>query len=222
MGVMAKQIAAASGQPDPEDAQEPPEQPGEPPDPEDQNEPPEDASGAGADTGSDGGGDGNVSPEEQSQYEAVVIAADSMLYGKGTSEVAMQRIKASHGDPKDLGHLAAMIVMSVKGGAERQGTPISDDVLFAAGQEVVANIVELAVAAGLVTKENEPEVFKQTVFEGLKAYGDHEQARGAFTPQVRQQASTELEQLKAAHGGQTLGQVASGAKADTKQTAEES
>jgi hypothetical protein len=195
-------IDKAGKKADAEDMKEPPEKPGEAPDAEDQSEPPEnDATDEGAEpaagepTSEEGS---NVSPEEQQIYDTVVIAANSIIYGDESAKVVLQKLEAEQGSPKIIGHTAAMIALSIQGGAEKQGKQIPPDVLFAAGQEIVANLVELCIAKGLVKEADEQEVFKQSVFEGLKAFGDYEKNSGAITPEVQQQARAELEQTVAA------------------------
>jgi hypothetical protein len=220
MGVIAKKMAAQKG-PDPEDAKEPPEQPGEAPDAEDQQEGPEDQpEGAGEsespeeDAGEGGGEEGeggpppNVSPEEQAMYNTVVIAAQAIIYGQGSGDLVKQRVLASKGDPKELGHIAAMIVMSVQGGAKKEGKDIPTDVLFAAGQEVVADIVELAVAAKLVKPGDEEDVFKKTLFEGLRVYGNVQMATGQVSMADRHDAASQLLEIHRDDPNTKLGDLA--------------
>jgi hypothetical protein len=217
MGVIAKKMAAQKG-PDPEDAKEPPEQPGESPDAEDQQEgaedqpegeaeSPEEDAGEGGEEG-EGGPPANVSPEEQAMYNTVVIAAQAIIYGQGSGDMVKQRVLASKGDPKELGHIAAMIVMSVQGGAKKEGKEIPTDVLFAAGQEVVADVVELAVAAKLVKPGDEEEVFKKTMFEGLRVYGNVQMATGQVSMADRHNAASQLLEIHRDDPDTKLGDLA--------------
>jgi hypothetical protein len=191
--LVKKAIDKGAAQADPEDATEAPEQPGEQPDVEDASESPE-AQDAGAQTGDAGEGEANVSPEEQAIYETVVIAAQAMIYGKGTRDAIVQKLKLEANRPEvGIGHTAAMIAMSIRGGAQKEGKDIPDDVLFAAGQEIVADLVEVAIAAGIVKEADKEEVFKKSVFEGLRTFGESEKMQGQITPQVQQEARGALQ-----------------------------
>jgi hypothetical protein len=141
-------------------------------------------------------------------YNTVVIAAQAIIYGQGSGDLVKQRVLASKGDPKELGHIAAMIVMSVQGGAKKEGKDIPTDVLFAAGQEVVADIVELAVAAKLVKPGDEEDVFKKTLFEGLRVYGNVQMATGQVSMADRHDAASQLLEIHRDDPNTKLGDLA--------------
>ncbi|MGZ5581795.1 MAG: hypothetical protein ACXWG8_00325 [Usitatibacter sp.] len=177
--------------PDAEDQNEPPETPGEKPDAEDQAEGPE----------TDDGGDeqSNVTPEEQQQYDTVVVAALSFLYADGATKMVVQKLKDESQGPgglaKAIGHTCAMILISVKRALAQKGKQVPPDVMFGAGKEVIAEIITIAEKAGLA-KQGDEQLLKTSAFEAVKAYGDAELQSGELGPQQRQEAQQEMAQLK--------------------------
>ena len=87
-----------------------------------------------------------------------------------------------------------MILRAAVGGMEQRGVQPSEDVTFAAGQEVLAELVELAVAIKLVPEEQEEKLFHDSAFEAVKAYGEAEQESGEITPEARQEAQQFMQQ----------------------------
>lgn len=180
------------------------------------------APGEGADPGEEAEDDepSNVSPEEQALYDATVLAANAMIYGAETGKLVVQRIREEKGSARGIGHIAAMLMMSVREGAKKQGREIPDDVLFAAGQEVVANLVQIAVAAGLASEATEQELFQQAIFEGLKVFGEHEANAGELTLEKRNKAAADLQAFNDQHGEKTLTELARPGALDDDKTEE--
>jgi hypothetical protein len=102
----------------------------------------------------------NVSPEEQKQYDNVVVAALSFLYSNGATKMVVQKLRDESKPPgtiqKAIGHTCAMVLLSVKGSIEKAGGQVSKDVIFSAGQEVIAELMTIAASAGLVKDAQRP------------------------------------------------------------------
>lgn len=137
----------------------------------------------------------NVSPEEQAQYDRVIIEAQGLMYTENGIKTIVQKLTSMKDRlPLAIGHTAAMLIKSVSGGLKKAGQPVEGDVLFAAGQEIVADLIEIAQAAKLVPEGEDPEVLmQQSLFEGLKVYGDTEMA-GGVDPKAQAEARAQLDQ----------------------------
>lgn len=146
-------------------------------------------------------GESNVSPEEQAQYDIVITAARGILFGEATFKVVMDKLSGGKAEiGKTIGHTAAMVITSIKGGVEKQGREVPGDILFHAGEEVVADLIEMAVAAKLMQEADSERVTKEALFEGLKVFGEGEIAKGV-TPEKRAAAQQEVSEADAQSKG---------------------
>jgi len=137
----------------------------------------------------------NVSPEEQKIYDTVMAMALNMMYGKGATDTIMQKLGAGKDNiAGTIGHTAAMIMRSVTATAEKKGKTIPDDVIFAAGQEVVSDLVQLAVNGRLMKAEAFDSVAEAAFTEGLRIWGKQMQDSGKLTPEIQQQAQADLKE----------------------------
>jgi len=136
----------------------------------------------------------NVSPEEQKIYDTVMSMALNMMYGKGAVETLIKKLQGSKDNIAGaIGHTAAMIMSSVSSGAAGKGKSIPDDILFAAGQEVVADLVEIAVKTKLIKEEASDSVAEAALFEGVRIWGKQMQDSGKMTPEIQQIAQKDLQ-----------------------------
>lgn len=103
----------------------------------------------------------NVSPEEQAAYDSVVTHAMNMIYGDRTFPQIMKMIQSA-GDPAEgVAQAAVMILSRIYESSRKQGQPLSDDVLMAAGEEVIGLLFELVEETGLGESDDDA-VFKAT------------------------------------------------------------
>jgi hypothetical protein len=164
----------------------------------------------------------NVSPEEQKQYDNVVVAALSFIYSNGATKMVVQKLTDESKPPgsiqKAIGHTTAMILLSVNGSIEKRGGQVSKDVIFAAGQEVIAELLTIAENAGL-GKADDMELVKNSMFEAVKAYGDAELRSGELGKDERAQAQREYAQLRGDSQGASPGLVNGAAQAPQDQGA---
>jgi hypothetical protein len=217
---MAKQFPAKKGQPpvdqvpptDVEDQDEASETPGETPDAEDVQEGVEaenEAQDEGDDSSDESGDDAgrppavitddkpNVTADEQRQYDTVVTLAMHMMFDPHGIQVLVQKLQAGKDNISGaIGHTAAMIMQSVRATVMQQGKEISDDVLYAAGQEVIGDLCDIAVGAKIMPNSMVQKVASAALFEGMRVWGATMANRGDITPDVQQQAQADLK----AHG----------------------
>ena len=145
----------------------------------------------------------NVSPEEQAAYDTVMEAALSMIYVQdGSFEQILQKIQGeAEGDglAYGIGHTAAMILRSIQGSAQQAGRAIPEDVLLPAGEEIVAELVNICVQAGLAKPEEQENLVAEAMMNGVQEFGKAAQQAGEITPEQQAEAKTEFDALK---GGQ--------------------
>lgn len=143
----------------------------------------------------------NVTPEEQAQYDTVVVAGLSFLYNDtGGAKAAVQKLKSEvEGGgtlARAIGHTVAMILISVNRAVKKKGGEVPKDVMFAAGQEVLAALIELAEEAGLTKGEDPDKLLKNSAFEAVQFYGNSMLQTGELTDQDRAEAQAEVQQIK--------------------------
>lgn len=163
----------------------------------------DDSDGDGGDAS--GGDSPNVTPQEQQQYDLVVVAALGIVYAKGAPQMIVSKLKSfaqqgPDGIASGIGNTTAMVLISVKTAFQKQGRAIPPDVMFGAGKEVVAAILEIAATAGLC-KANDPDVLKKAAFSAVHDYGTWELKTGQLGPQERAQAQQSMSQIRGQPGG---------------------
>ncbi len=109
--------------------------------------------------------DGNVSPEEQAQYEEFVLNGVQILHDEKGLETMLQSI-GGDGDPVEgLATTVSSIVMRLEDSAAQSGQQISSDVVMHGGVEIMEQAVELAEQAGLEISEKQMESALVVAFE---------------------------------------------------------
>lgn len=122
----------------------------------------------------------NVTPEEQAEYDAFMQNALEVIYPRGEdAQVAPNVLKGLSATPdKPLLALATTtvsMVIALRDSAEKAGSPISDDVLFHAGADLVAELAEVAEAAKI--HEFSEEEIENAFYMALDLYrGEAEQS----------------------------------------------
>lgn len=131
----------------------------------------------------------NLSPEQLVEYEKVMTAVLSMLYGDDTSHNGIvQKLKDERENlARGIGHTAAMLLKSVMGNASETGRILTPEVMLQAGVETVGELCEIAVAAGLA-EDNDMELFKMAAFHATQIFGEDLLASGKVPPEMREGA----------------------------------
>jgi hypothetical protein len=151
----------------------------------------------------------NASPEEQEQYDMVMTAALSMIYGDQSLPTVVEKLASDKEElGKAIGHTAAMILMSIKGGVERQGREVSGDILFNAGQEVVSELIEVAISSKLMDESQTDQILEQALTEGMRVFGEAE----LKSPNAAQKQAAAKQEMAGMQGGQPQGAQPQGAQ----------
>ena len=93
----------------------------------------------------------NVTPEEQQEYDAFVQNAMNVMYreeGEVEPEI-LKRLSTGNKPIDTLAQTTVWLVMLIEQDAKRNQMPISDDVIFHAGKEIMEQLIEVAEAADL-------------------------------------------------------------------------
>lgn len=147
----------------------------------------------------DGEEDGEpVSPEEQAQYNNIVVNAMSMMYSNpDMAGMIARRLKSeaeNFGIANAIGQQTANIMLSVVRAMKKTGEEPDPDVVQNAGMEIFAEVFEIAERTGQVPRGQEDKIKQDAVYEGTRYYGDKMLKSGEITPEMQQQARQAVEQ----------------------------
>lgn len=147
----------------------------------------------------------NVTPQEQAQYDTIVTGALKMIFDpKGIGQIITKLAAGGTQQiAQTIGHTAAMILQSLEGGVKQQRKDVDPAILFHAAGDVIQSLIEVAISCKLMTPEQTDDVTKRAMFEGLKVWQTKMQADGEMTPEVSQQAASDLKNM--AQQGQQAG-----------------
>jgi hypothetical protein len=136
---------------------------------------------------------GKASSEQQRMYDIVMLQVRGMVFNDGGIQTTLEQIKgAEKGPARGIGYTAAMLIKSVQGGLKEKGKKIPPEILMGAYAETVADLTEIAVAAGIVPEEAKAEVAKAAMADGaqiFRASGQKKPAQPAGQPGIIKQAS---------------------------------
>lgn len=115
----------------------------------------------------------NVTPEEQAEYEQVVLNAERIIYPEGddTPPVSDKIVAGLTGTDKPVLNLATTAVTLIRGldqSARAAGKPISEDVMFHAGADIMGDIADAAKAMKIYDYDEEE--VEQAFYLGLDMY----------------------------------------------------
>jgi len=135
-----------------------------------------------------------ASPEEQQDYEMLVVRGRKMIFGENKDDL-LELMGSSEAPAKGLGQAASMIVKSLTSAAKEQGRDIGPDAAINAGTVIVNELNELAVANGVFKYESakdEEDEIKDGVLWGVKLYGDGMVQNGELTPEISASAKQQV------------------------------
>ena len=143
----------------------------------------------------------NVTPEEQAMYDAVVTAARGIIFDDARFKIVLDKLAGGKDElASTLGHTAAMVMISVQGGIEKQGRTVPGDIMLHAGTEILDDLIEIAMRMKLMDESQREEVTKKALFEGMKVFGDGEISKG-LTPEKQAAAQQEAAAIKGQQSG---------------------
>jgi hypothetical protein len=145
----------------------------------------------------------NVTPEEQAQYDTVMNAARTNIFGDKNDDtrfkMVLQRLSAGKDDlATNIGGIAAVTMANIAGAAQQKGREVPGYILFHAGDELVDDLIEVSEGAKLMDPKQRDEVKKQALFEGLKTFGEAQQK--GQSPQAQAAHQAELQQAQQPSG----------------------
>lgn len=110
-------------------------------------------------------------PQAQAQYDAVMKQALGIIYGEQSKNMVLQKLQGGAEDlPLAIGHTAANVLQSVVGGIEKQGRSVPKPVIAGVAQEIVAELMEIAIAAKLMEEGQAKEIAPQAMAAAKAEY----------------------------------------------------
>lgn len=130
--------------------------------------------------------------EEQQLYDKFVTRAIAFIHGKETEGSVLQMLNQKDAPVhENVGRAAAKIVQMVQQSAESAGQKLPDSVVYGAGQEIVADLLETGTEAKIFPLDVDSKEYDQALelsfLEAVKAYGEDLLA-GPDGEQLSQQA----------------------------------
>lgn len=137
----------------------------------------------------------NVTPQEQKQYDTVVTKAMELLYADDRLPTLLDKLqKNTDNITSEIGHSAAMTLMTISKTVENQGQEIPEEILFSAGAEIVSQVTDIAVAAKLVPEEGSEKIAEAALYEGLRVWGQQMGQSGKINDERQLEAKSLLDQ----------------------------
>jgi hypothetical protein len=135
----------------------------------------------------------NVTPEEQKQYDAMVLLSMELLYKEDRLPVLVERLKAGADNISNaIGHVSAMTMLTVFRSAEQSGQTIADEILMNAAGEIVSQVTDIAEAAGIIKPEHAQAIAEAALYEHMREWGETWNREGRFTDEKKLEAQDEL------------------------------
>lgn len=156
----------------------------------------ENARGFGEAEGMESEDDMKATPEEQQDYEMLVIRSRKMMFGKGKEKI-LTLLGSSESPSKGIGKAGSMLIKSLMQSSKQQGREISPDAAINAGTAVAYDLNELAKANGVFqydSPEEEEKELKEGIMWGVKLYGDGMIQSGEISPDMQNLAKKQVTQ----------------------------
>lgn len=138
--------------------------------------------------------DMQATPEEQQDYEILVIRSRKIMFGAGKEKI-LTLLGAAESPAKGIGRAGSMLIKSLMQSGEQQGRKMSVDAAANAGANVGADLNDLAKANGVYkydSPEEEEKELKEGVLWGVKLYGDGMISGGEISPEMQGLAKKEI------------------------------
>lgn len=148
----------------------------------------------------------NVSPEEQKSYNNFVTNGMKLMYSEKTMPQVVKAIQGGGNPVEGLANAALTVVTQLEQSAKQKGVEISPDVKYHGSEELLAQMAELAEAAGI--HEFSEEELEQAFFLALDLYRVGKQQSGELDEGALKQ---DMQMLQAANEQGQLDQVVPGA-----------
>jgi hypothetical protein len=145
----------------------------------------------------------NVTPEDQKQYDAIVLMGMDMIWKKDGSKNIAQMLRGAKAPevPYRLGAIGSNLMRSIKMSFDKNGSELDPDTFLSAGQEIMANLVEFAMQARLFPPSKKEDVYRLAVIEGTRRFGEFELKEGGITPESQAEAREVFAQMSGQKSG---------------------
>lgn len=128
--------------------------------------------------GPQGGEEGNVSPEEQAQYDQFVKNGMQLIYQKEGLEQLFTTLEGDGNPIQGVADTLVMVVSRLEDSAEEKGVEVSGDVKMHGAQELLEQLVELSENASI--HEFSDEEMEQAFYLALDEYRIKKQRSGTL------------------------------------------
>jgi len=145
-------------------------------------------------------GERPASEDEQLEYDMILARAEKYIFGKGKEQV-LKLLGSGETPAQSIGQAAAMVIRLIGQAAKGSGKELRPAAMQEAGMDLVEDLSELGKVAGVfqfADEAEEQEQLEQAVFYGMKYYGEAMQKAGEITPEMQQQAQSQMDQGLAA------------------------
>lgn len=123
----------------------------------------------------DASNQGTASNEEQAQYDEFMAFAELSIHNEDSQPMALKIIKDSPSVPEGIGRLIALLAMQY----ENQKGPLNEVVRSEVLEDLLEEVFELVIAAGLMTENEYTTPAMETAAEtAVKNYTEHELREG--------------------------------------------
>jgi pyruvate dehydrogenase E2 component (dihydrolipoamide acetyltransferase) len=117
----------------------------------------------------------NVSPQDQALYDRVMIAARRVIYGDPNDDQRFRMVVQRMAGARDqlgqtIGNITATVLANVQGSIQKAGRQVPSYILFHAGREVIADLVQIAIAAKFATQAQVAQLTKVAIFQAVETY----------------------------------------------------
>ncbi len=130
-------------------------------------------------------GQPNVTPEEQGQYDNFMNNALTLVYDDKMFPQIIARIKAGPDPTEALAAITATTVMRLEDSAKQAGKPISPDVLYKGGVEILEDLAGTAEKAGAHTFTKDE--LESATYQALDLYREMGSKDGRLDKEAIQQ-----------------------------------
>ena len=135
-------------------------------------------------------------PEEQEQYDLMVIRARKMIFGDAKEDL-LEMMGASQSPAQGMGEAAALLVKMMTDAMKNEDGPVDPEVAINAGTEIIEDLNDLGKNNGIFeydSDEDEDQELADAVLWGVKKYGDGMIQSGEITPEMQQMGQQVMQQ----------------------------
>lgn len=140
-----------------------------------------------------------ASKEEQAEYNKFVGMGMTMLWSDQFMPTAEKMLKASPDEVEAMARLGVAIGSRIYDGAKKQGHDISPAVMLHGGLEIMQQITEFAIAAGI--PKIGPEDTEDAYYLAADMFRAHLQGKGEIDPEA---SAADLDQITSSYGAEPV------------------